>query len=417
MKRFLWFLLIFLGLPGLQTQAQTEPGQPHTVMPGDTWVALAWRYGVNQETLRGLNPHMNQQRQPTIGDTVWLPLQGVEQLGRLVRPAAGGLWETAVQFATSPWFLANQNGLLSPYRPLFHRPLFVPGGSEPPRDLPIGFATLELSQIPAHPGQALAFRTLTDAPIETTVKLDDLTGNVVGNGRYLVGLLATGAFFMGNNGLNIGKTAELAITPANSPAWFQPIRFSDNNWEFQQLTLTGSAAAIDQESIQQERERLFQIWTQITPTPQWNTPFQLPINDFLTISSPYGARRSYNGGPYRTYHEGLDFSAYAGTPVYAPAGGTVVLAEPLYVRGGAVILDHGLGIYSGYYHLSSVAATAGQVVHPGDFLGEVGTTGLSTGNHLHWDLLVAATWVDPAAWLEQDLACWILAGLGQPCKA
>lgn len=221
---------------------------------------------------------------------------------------------------------------------------------------------------------------------------------------------------MGNSGLNIGKAPELLIIPDGAPAWSQPWLFKDNEWEYQQLTLTGTAAQIDQESIQQERERLFQLWAQVSSAPQWTDPFQFPITDYLEISSPYGARRSYNGGPYRTYHEGLDFSAYGGTQVYAPAGGTVILAEMLYVRGGAVILDHGLGIYTGYYHMSGIAVQAGQTVLPGDPLGEVGTTGLSTGNHLHWDLLVAATWVDPAAWTEQDMACWILTGLGQACE-
>ena len=101
--------------------------------------------------------------------------------------------------------------------------------------------------------------------------------------------------------------------------------------------------------------------------------------------------------------------------MFAPAGGTVVLAENLYVRGGAVIIDHGLGIYSGYYHLSKVISTPGQMVGAGTILGEVGTTGLSSGNHLHWDLLVAGNWVDAAAWREQNLACWILEGWGSTC--
>jgi murein DD-endopeptidase MepM/ murein hydrolase activator NlpD len=154
----------------------------------------------------------------------------------------------------------------------------------------------------------------------------------------------------------------------------------------------------------------------VTLVPQWTTPFRVPIDNYLQVSSTYGARRSYNGGLYRTYHEGVDFSAYAGTPVYAAAGGTVVLAETLYVRGGAVIIDHGLGIYSGYYHMSAVHARSGQVVQPGDLIGEVGTKGLSSGNHLHWDLLVAETWVDAAAWREQNLACWILEGWGSGCE-
>jgi murein DD-endopeptidase MepM/ murein hydrolase activator NlpD len=111
----------------------------------------------------------------------------------------------------------------------------------------------------------------------------------------------------------------------------------------------------------------------------------------------------------------LDFSAYAGAEVIAPAGGRVVLAEFLQVRGGAVIIDHGLGVYSGVYHLSEVLATPGNLVRAGQVVGRVGSTGLSTGNHLHWDLLVAGTWVDPAAWRDQGVACWVLEALGEHC--
>jgi murein DD-endopeptidase MepM/ murein hydrolase activator NlpD len=93
----------------------------------------------------------------------------------------------------------------------------------------------------------------------------------------------------------------------------------------------------------------------------------------------------------------------------------VVVAEPLYVRGGAVIIDHGLGIYTGFYHMSTVLVMPGEVVQPGQTIGAVGTTGLSTGNHLHWDLLVNGVWVDAQAWLAQDMACWVLAAWGRAC--
>jgi murein DD-endopeptidase MepM/ murein hydrolase activator NlpD len=80
-----------------------------------------------------------------------------------------------------------------------------------------------------------------------------------------------------------------------------------------------------------------------------------------------------------------------------------------------VIIDHGLGIFSGFYHMSAVHAQPGQVVAAGDLLGEVGTTGLSSGNHLHWDMLVAETWIDAAAWRQEGMGCWLLAGWGTPC--
>ena len=153
-----------------------------------------------------------------------------------------------------------------------------------------------------------------------------------------------------------------------------------------------------------------EIWNQTSTPPQWIGSFQEPIANYLNYSSFYGARRSYNGGPYSTYHEGLDFSAYGGSDVLAPARGTVVVAEFLYVRGGAVIIDHGLGIYTGLYHLSGILVDVGQVVEQGNVVGKVGSTGFSTGNHLHWDLLVSGEWVDPMAWRERDTAAWILAG-------
>lgn len=415
MRRLIFFLLIGVWAFSQRITAVSAQQTSHLVQPGDTWAALAARYNLDVVTVQAANPHMNQQRQPTIGTAVFIPTVASERAGRVVRPF-GSLLETAVLSGVPYWQLAQQNQVENPFRPLLLQPLFVPGGDTPPRELPMGFETLELSQVPAHPGQAIGWRAVASAPLAATAQLNEIRGTVAGNGRFLVGLLATGAFYMGTDGYNIGKEPELLITPENSPAWAQPWLFSNNQWEYQELTLTGAAAEIDQESIQQERERLFAIWSQVTPTPSWASPYQLPITNYLSITSTYGARRSYNGGPYRTYHEGLDFAAYGGTPVFAPAAGTAVVAEFLYVRGGAVILDHGLGVYTGYYHMSSIAIEPGQAVQPGDLLGEVGTTGLSTGNHLHWDLLVVATWVDPAAWMEQNMACWVLAGWGTPCQ-
>ncbi|MEW5986243.1 MAG: peptidoglycan DD-metalloendopeptidase family protein [Chloroflexota bacterium] len=400
--------------------AQSPAPYQHVVLPGDTWAALAWRFDLTPAALQAANPHFNRQRQPTIGAAVLIPAtESVERSGVLIRVNEGGLLQTAARYHHSPWSLSLANGFAHPFYPLLYRPLFLPGGATPPIDLPAGFHSLELSAVPSHPGEALAIRAQVNAAVSSTIQLAGRPFNIFTDsaessipssphpGR-LVALGGTGAFFPPGD-------HELTVQTAGQPLWSQPWRMVDREWGYEQLTLTGAAAAIDQASIIQERARLFQIWNQASPLPLWDTPFQRPIIDYLEQSGFYGSRRSYNGGPYSTYHEGVDFSAWAGTPVYAPAGGTVVLAETLYVRGGAVIIDHGLGVYTGLYHLSRVLAQPGQVVRPGDPVGEVGTTGLSTGNHLHWDLLVAGTWVDAAVWLEQDIGCWVLAGLGRPC--
>lgn len=409
MRRML-ALLVFVTVTGLLTRvpigaAQT---QAHIVEPGDTWPALTLRFGVEESRLRALNPHFNTLRQPAIGATINLPDGAIERPGRLVRDGSPSVLAVALRNNVSPWSLALDNDLDSPYTPTFFRPLWVPA-EDVVRDLPLGVSSLELSLAPALPGLALGIRgTYEGDGSGIGGHLDGLPVSIAAeNGRF-AGVVGTGAFYAGGE-------PELVIKAGDAPAWVQPWQFDKREWIYQDLTLTGEAAQIDQQARDEERARLREIWNQVTPEPLWNGKFITPVDSYLSVSAGYGARRSYNGGPYLTYHEGVDYSAYGGTPVMAPAEGKVVLAEPLYVRGGAVIIDHGLGIFTGYYHLSAIHATAGQIVVPGDVVGEVGTTGLSTGNHLHWDLLINGIWVDAAAWQTQQMDCWLLEGLVGDC--
>lgn len=388
---------------------QSEASQVMVVEPGDTWEALAHRFDVESRRLQLQNQVINTALQPAIGSNINVPNMP-QRLGQTVRTDAGGLLAVAAQQQINPWALTLENTLTSPFRPTLRQPLFVAGGDALAKDLPSGFSTMEMSHLPAQPGLAVGFRAiLATGTDDITGQLEDTSLMIAVQNDRLVGLVGTGAFQQPGD-------LELRIHSGDEPVWSQPWRFAGRQWTFQQLTLTGEAAAIDQESIIAERERLQTLWSEQTPEALWQLAFAEPVQDYLEISADYGGRRSYNGGPYRSYHEGVDYSAYRGTPVLAPASGIVVLAEDLYVRGGAVIIDHGLGVYSGYYHLSAIHATPGTAVQPGDLLGEVGTTGLSTGNHLHWDLLINGVWVDAAAWRTQGMDCWILEGLGTPCE-
>src|SRR5207249_2140523 len=85
----------------------------------------------------------------------------------------------------------------------------------------------------------------------------------------------------------------------------------------------------------------------------------------------------------------------------ATNAGSVIFTGPLAVRGNAVIIDHGNGVYSGYYHLSQIRVAAGQGVQGGEVIGVVGATGLATGPHLHWDMIVLGTHTDPLTWVGQ----------------
>lgn len=403
---FLTLLLTGVMSSGRLVAQETAVIQ-HTILPGDTWDALTWRFGLEESDLAAYRSP-NRQREPVIGTVLLLPDRGVNRAGQLLRLNDGGLLATAVTHNLSPWAIALQNGLPHPYLPLAYQPLFLPGTGAP-RDLPIGFTDLEFSAIPARPGQALALRGQTTQPFTATVKLNGQLFDSFSNGRAHIALGGTYNFY------GPGQP-ELSIQPPHAPGWSQPWQFVDDQWDFEQITLTGSAAQITQEQITAERERLFAIWNVATPTMHWQTPFRVPLDSYAYLSSNYGARRSYNGGPYNRSHEGVDFAAFGGTPVLASAAGVVVIAEMLTVRGGTVIIDHGLGIYSGVYHMRDIFVQVGDLVQPGQIVGEVGSTGFSTGNHLHWDLLVNGEWVNGLAWTEQDLACWIAAGYGTPCS-
>lgn len=127
--------------------------------------------------------------------------------------------------------------------------------------------------------------------------------------------------------------------------------------------------------------------------------FDAPLHGEFRHTSPFGSRRTYGNDPTMTAHAGEDYGAIPGTPVYAPSEGAVVLAEQLFVRGNAVVLDHGNGVFTGYWHLSELDVKPGDRVKPGQLIGKVGSTGLSTGAHLHWEMRVAGVAVDPLQWL------------------
>lgn len=157
---------------------------------------------------------------------------------------------------------------------------------------------------------------------------------------------------------------------------------------------------LDPELRAGEDEFLKTLYAQFEETQRWSGPFQLPVPTAF-VSAGYGGRRSYNGGPIEIYHTGTDYAAPEGTPVLAPADGVVIFSDELELRGGTVIIDHGLGVMTGYYHLSERLVDVGDEVVAGQEFAKVGNTGLSSGAHLHWDLRVMDVPVDALQWTEQ----------------
>ena len=183
-----------------------------------------------------------------------------------------------------------------------------------------------------------------------------------------------------------------------------PFRVVSGGYSTQEVILPPPKSSLLQaNTLREEREKLALIWNGLVTPPAWHGRFARPISAEWPTSSPFGTRRSYNHDQMRSYHSGQDFAAPEGTPVLAPAPGRVVLAEPLAVRGNAVILDHGGGVRTGYWHLSQINVRPGQWVETGEELGLVGTTGLSTGPHLHWEMRIGTVPVDPLQWTQQPI--------------
>lgn len=134
--------------------------------------------------------------------------------------------------------------------------------------------------------------------------------------------------------------------------------------------------------------------------PLWTQPFQDAVK-VRAQSSAFGQPRTYVAGGPVQYHFGTDYRAPAGTTVSAVNDGTVVMAGQYPVRGGLVIIDHGAGVTSLYFHQRRVTVKVGQIVRRGEKIGEVGSTGLSTGPHLHLELRVRGEGSDPAGWMNR----------------
>ncbi len=151
-------------------------------------------------------------------------------------------------------------------------------------------------------------------------------------------------------------------------------------------------------------------------TPRlWGTEFVRPRG--TRITSGFGHGRQFNG-VVQSRHMGTDFAGAVGTPVRAANCGVVALVADFYLAGRAIYLDHGAGLVSGYFHLSSAAVAEGDTVRAGAVIGAVGATGRVTGPHLHWILRHGTTTVDPmSVFALADSTAPPLAPPVQPCVA
>ena len=148
-----------------------------------------------------------------------------------------------------------------------------------------------------------------------------------------------------------------------------------------------------------ERELLHgTVYTKYTPKDYIKSEYLMPAVG--RYSSDYGAFRGYTAN-YARFHEGFDIANTTGSPIYAANDGIVRISQELFVRGNCVVIDHGQGVYSSYFHMSKLIAEEGDVVKKGELIGLIGTTGMSTGPHLHWEMRAGNVTYTPLSMLER----------------
>jgi murein DD-endopeptidase MepM/ murein hydrolase activator NlpD len=194
-------------------------------------------------------------------------------------------------------------------------------------------------------------------------------------------------------------TLELSV---NGVPLTRMVKVIKKKYPVQKLTLPKGMVELSPENearAEREQNEIASIWPNETER-DWSGDFVNPRPG--KISTIFGVRRILNKIP-KSPHSGVDVEANEGDEVRAPNNGIVVMTDNLFYSGNSIFLDHGQGIYTMFFHLSKILAKPGQAVKKGDVIGLVGSTGRSTGAHLHWGVRVQGARVDPMELIHLEL--------------
>ncbi len=440
---WLWGMLLGMLTLACPTALAQSANPPPTwiVQPGDTLAAIAARCGADVATLQHLNG-LRDPRQIYAGQTLSLP--DVPATSWTAHPVSlGDTLLSLAQRAGIPWDVAARaNRIVNPAHlwvgqtlrlpelvsasvltfaaptdsrmalalrynipywmslrlhptPLYAGAAFLHPGATPAPWRPHPLAVLQLTPQPVVRGQTaiLTLETTLSATCVVTY-LDVSVSCYAQDDTHLVALLAVPPL-LEPGAYNIAVQVQTSDGETTSVI---PLVVTAGRYDYERIDLPPDRQSLlDPQLSRQERLKVATLRTLRSPERLWEFPFRYPIQ--ASVTSYYGSRRSYGYG-FNSYHEGADFRAETGAPVYAPASGVVVLAEPLVVRGKAILIDHGWGVMTGYWHLSRIDVAVGQSVAQGEIIGAVGNTGLSTGPHLHWELWVNGMAVSPLQWVH-----------------
>jgi murein DD-endopeptidase MepM/ murein hydrolase activator NlpD len=410
-------LLLAASLLLLPSGAYAQDAGGYTVAPGDTLGAIASRFGVTVDDLVAVNG-ITDPNLLAVGQVLTIPdgsgiavaAAGTSAVysgptGSVLARPGDTIARLATRYAQDPAVVATLNAADSSARLFPGEPVSLPADAAAAKE-PIYFGAVTAvdvtpSIIQGRTGH-IYVETLRPLNVTATWLGQPLVFSPIHpDGLRQFALLPVDALQeVGVYDLVLGYTTQRGAPVSRT--W--SVAVEDGGYSSQEIVVSDDKAAqMTPDAIRIEREKVVGIWSQASPILLWQGPFVRPIDPQYPTTSPFGTRRAYSVADIGNFHAGQDFGAPEGVLVTAPAAGTVVMAEPVTVRGNAVILDHGRGIFTGYWHLSEIKVAVGQQVAAGDVIGIVGNTGLSTGAHLHWEMRINGVAVDPMQFLDEPV--------------
>ena len=390
--------IVIPGLEGVTGILETE-----IISLGDTLRSLSRRTQVSDIQMKKLNRLIS----PTelyVGVSLIVPTrEGQTALTTRITPAAGeSLFELAIKQNTDPWTLTSVNKIGGTWDAIPGDILYSLGTSNEgsATGLPSAFVSASVEPLPTVQGSTEIIRVQLQ---EST----SLSGTLVDKPLH---------FFQVNADQIALQGVYALLEPGVYPLRLEAMLADGSKQSFEQMVVVKSGdyyseelsvppETLDPAVSERENEQILSIITPSTPAQFWNGIFSSPAVYPDQLSSRFGTRRIYHGiGTdlvVEGFHAGIDYSGGEGLQIFAPAPGRVVFAAPLTVRGNATVIDHGWGVYSGFWHQSEISVNVGDVVEQGQVIGLVGGTGRVTGAHLHWEIWVNGVQVNPLDWLNQ----------------
>jgi len=188
----------------------------------------------------------------------------------------------------------------------------------------------------------------------------------------------------------------------NEQKIFKSIKLNviDGNYKSEVINVSKSKFQPSKERVKRTKQEYIdaiKVYKLVSKDILWNEEFIYPMNSKIT--SAFGTKRVYNG-TLKSYHSGTDFRAKVGTPIYASNSGIVKISQNRFYSGKSIVIDHGHGVYSCYFHLSKMNYKVGEKIKKGEVLGLSGATGRITGPHLHFAFRINGIQVDPLQAIE-----------------